>query len=546
MSNNSEDQFILASSMMPQNSEFITEKRDIITLNDTNGGSYSGGSIIFDGNAISNSGRAADWANSVLAIPTVLKVSGDVGDNPANVFAASWKNSIHAIHSLSVQISNSTVVEVHEFQNIPCSFKLLTELSKQEMESFKYSYGFNKDNALSLGIQSANGIYAPATYESNNNPNSPATALAANVGYNSVGVGGIKSQNGAMLERMMDTSYDVSSYGDATQRSALQQTGKSTCVREANYVVYHGVITLPLKFLHPLFEKMPLVRNAFFKMTFYSNLISKTVLTMAGGAYTAVASSLSAKTCPYMISPISIGLIAPAAGTITLESGIGKIDNISNPCFQVCKLFVPVYTLNPDYAERYFSMGPKSIKYNNYSTCTTATVKANQPLNAHSLGNSQSRIRGLLVFPVRTFDLNNPQNPFLSPFTSSPSTTAPYAIVSNFNVKIAGSNHYTEGSINYSWETFQGEILKRGLNANLERSLGSGLLNQLEWESGYRFLYVDLTRKTGQGSDDVAKSVTVDLINSSPHCITYHFFIEFEKEITLNVSTGQLTNERGN
>ena len=193
MSINSEDQYVFNSSLSQQVSEFITSKKDVMQISDSNNGSYSNGAIMFDGAVLSNCGRPCDWSNAVLTIPTVMKVSGDLGIDVANVFAASWKHNIHAIDSMSVQLSNATVVEVCEFSNVPCHFKLLTELSTQEYDLFKYSYGFHKDNGLSLSHTSAaNSKNAPQNYEYNNKLNGSNTSVmnsATTRGYNSDYVG---------------------------------------------------------------------------------------------------------------------------------------------------------------------------------------------------------------------------------------------------------------------------------------------------------------------------------------------------------------------
>jgi len=87
---------------------------------------------------------------------------------------------------------------------------------------------------------------------------------------------------------------------------------------------------------------------------------------------------------------------------------------------------------------------------------------------------------------------------------------------------------------------FQQEILQRGINGNLELGIGSGLIDQVSWNAGYRFIYVNLERKQSQGVDDVSKSVYIDGTNSSAVSMQYHIFVKYQKQINIDPSTGQL------
>jgi len=164
-------------------------------------------------------------------------------------------------------------------------------------------------------------------------------------------------------------------------------------------------------------------------------------------------------------------------------------------------------------------------------------IAAGGSLNSFLVTNGLSRIRSILIVPI---GLNaGVPNQLVNPFSSAPSTTAPYSYLTNFNVSIAGSPHYTQSQY-YTYEMFQQEILQRGLNSNLELGLGSGLISQTEWNAGYRYVYVDLSRKQSQGSDDVSKSIYIDGVNSSSVSIQYHIFVKYQKQVQIDPSTGQL------
>jgi len=543
----SADLFILNSSMEEQKNEFIFEKKEMVYTIDSNNGSYPNGVIQFDMASLSNCGRLCDLKNSTLVIPTVLRISGTgLTDDEQNVFALSWKNHIHTIDSITVQLSNHSVVEPCEFSNIPASFKFLTELSHQELEAYGYSYGIFKDNAFSLTIPAANNTLAPAGYEANNRVNAGGSiALANGTEYTHPDIGPF-SGNPTLMKRMLNTSLDTTAGQPFAANAAnFGECGKATCIRTANSVTYYGLITLPLRFLNDFFEKLPLIRNSYIKMSITSNLISRSVVNLADAAdvFSGLTHQLSAKCVPYTLSQLGLGWrrTAAAAGQIlTIESGIGKLTSpdATNPTFTACRIYTPTYTLTPTLEDRYFAQGPRQILYSAYLRAVTTVIAPTISLNSFLVTNGLSRLRSILIFPVAT-NATGTINNLVSPWTSCPSTTAPYAFIKNFNVRIGGSPHYSENMF-YSWQMFQEEIKQRGLNGNLELGLGSGLLNQLEWNAAYRFIYIDLTRKAGQGVDDVAKSIHIDGTNASTVPIMYHIFVEYQKSINVDLSTGQL------
>lgn len=535
----SADTYIVNHSMAQQSTEYIFEKKEMIYTVDDNNSSYSNGVVHFSLASVSNAGRPVDFRNSVLVIPYTIRMSGAITENAINAYAVSLKNHVHVIDSMSVQLSNHNVVEPQEFSNIPCSFKLLTEMSEQELQQYGYSIGFHKDNAHSINADAdIDTVQAPRYYEANNNPSSALTQVTT--------VGSTFSQiacNPAQVDRMLDSSYDITGLTEE-RASNLIGTGKRHCKRVAAaggvpaHVLWHGLITLPLRFLNSFFDAMPLVRNSFLKMSFTTNLISRSTVTVSGtGEYTVLSTALSAKTCPYMIAQNGKGVVSSGAGQIVVESGIGRLvsaPNVTNPLFTACRLYTPVYTFAPAMEEQYFSQAPKKINYSAYVRAVSPTIAVGHSLNSFLVTNSLSRIRSVLVFPVDATRDN-----MLSPFSSCPTTSAPYAFVSNFNVRIGGSPHYAESQL-YGWENFQQEIASRGVNGNLELGLGSGLLNECIWNAGYRFLYVDLSKKASSASDDTSKSVILEGKNISGQPLVFHVFVEYEKSITVNQSTGQL------
>ena len=126
-----------------------------------------------------------------------------------------------------------------------------------------------------------------------------------------------------------------------------------------------------------------------------------------------------------------------------------------------------------------------------------------------------------------------------SPFSTSPNTTSRTAIT-NYNVLVSGANLYQQ-NINYSVENFIQEIRKtNSINGGMGLGLSSGLISQLDYESGYRFIVSDLSRTPSEASDNISKSIQVIGTNSGAYPIDILWFLEFEREVEIDIATGSL------
>ena len=111
------DEYSYATSVSPQDTEFLFSDKQMVYIPDSNNGSYPNSQVIFDGSSLSNSGKFVDWKQSFLTVPLVLNVSSTGGAfstaNVENAFCASLKSStLQLIHSIGVEITNNSVVNI--------------------------------------------------------------------------------------------------------------------------------------------------------------------------------------------------------------------------------------------------------------------------------------------------------------------------------------------------------------------------------------------------------------------------------------------------
>ena len=78
------------------------------------------------------------------------------------------------------------------------------------------------------------------------------------------------------------------------------------------------------------------------------------------------------------------------------------------------------------------------------------------------------------------------------------------------------------------------------MNGGISNEMSSGLIDKNRYESGYGIVYVDLSLKSSQASDNVSRSVSILGTNNSLVSLDLFCILAYQKEIDLNLSTGSL------
>ena len=553
------DEYSYATSVSPQETEFLFSEKQMVYIPDSNGNSYPNSQILFDLASISNSGKFVDWKNAVLTVPLVLNLSATGGSfstaNNENAFAASLKSStLQLIHSIGCEITNNSVINLTPFSNIPISYTLLNSISSEEMTNLAPTLLFGKDSAESFtynGTANAGGLG-----ECNNAIKE--TAFSCSGGW-----GATYGQNKGRAERMKYTSFDPASSTAAkyTSTTNLNAMSKNYVAYTTSNITYYILATIPLRFLHDLFSKLQLSKGIYMRLVINLNAQSQIVLSTDGSSYTGIISVNSPNNVlPFMLSPMgtSNGFVATGATQITASLGIGKSvvpTTFSHPTQTSCRIYAPVITMSPSAEERYLSLVPtKTIRYQDILSFQILNVNPNTNFS-NILSNGVSRARGILLCPMLSATMNgsatianqsaftagfNLGSPMNSPFTTCPGTMCPYSSITNLNFLISGSALWNQNQ-NYKWENFLNEVRPSyGINGGLSLGMSSGLISEADFENGYGYIWADLSRKVSSASDDIARSIQVTGFNNSAVQIDIYAFIFYEREITLSTSTGSL------
>jgi hypothetical protein len=474
---------------------------------------------------------------------TLASVNGVLADSVENAFACSLKNGFsNLIHSMEIQASNNAVVSTMSQSGLMQNYTLLTGMSQDDTVNLAPTLHFAKDDALGISYQSApnakglgecNNTIKPSVF----NPTS---------GYGKTGFGG---SNQGRLDRMVNTSYDPTQTGESVAN--LNQSGKNYCVRDPNgkFVNWNILVNIPLTLLSDYFNKTPMVKGVYYRITLNLNVGCTTTMSVANGTFTSVSTSSQNGVVPYMISPIGVGQGLNVGTASELELSIAIARNSINkagstfthPTISSCRFYACMYDMTPQAEQMYLSkLSTKVIKYNDFLSFQTQNIP---PMGNFTqvLTNSIARGRKLIGVPILSENYAGSAgniSPLASPFSTSPCTTARNAIT-NFNVLVSGSNLY-QSNLNYTFEQFQNELRKEGINGGSSIGMSSGLISQNDFENGYRFIVADLSRTPSEATDNVSKSIQVIGTNTGDKPITIYWFLVFERSVEIDVQTGSL------
>jgi hypothetical protein len=277
-------------------------------------------------------------------------------------------------------------------------------------------------------------------------------------------------------------------------------------------------------------------------------------------------------TCPLMLASAGFGQGCSAlpAGNYNLSVSIVKNTfsaqaGVAGAIYQSpltsCRLYAPVYTMNPLAESKYLSLAPtKKIMYKDifqYQFNNIPTGNFN-----FLVSNGISNIVSVLVVPffgtsttftpstnvASTADgnvgivSNLPYSTLLSPLTTSGATPDPI-MITNFNILVSGVNLFLNNE-NYDFEAFKQQLAySNQLNGGLTTGLSSGLISEDDFSNLYRYYYGDCSRilPSEQG---VSRSVQIvgNISSKAPQGqtigVNLMVFVEFMKEMTIDISTG--------
>jgi hypothetical protein len=488
-------------------------KKELNYVVDNNGGSnvYSRNQVEFDTTTMAGNDMWGDYRNGFISIPVVATVersAGELSQLQARELLRFKSGNHTLIDSISIKYGNSPVIQEQAGVNAYLSFRQHSEWSLNEALLNSHT-GYRKD--------STNWSYDNAMGMINNAYDLSDTTFIDHLGSN----------RGAVLSGtdVVGSGVNFNDLGGAITPPAGGNAAKSLV-----HVFYYDCI-IRLKDL-PFFAKLDPVRFASIKINIKLNQ-SVSVLTYAASELTGQQTGLKG----YSNFALRSDKHPVAAGTETISVNVvsGKVGNDTFTHIKTeCRLYVPYYALEASAKESYLALGSKKVLYEDVDM-RVIKVEAGKQISGQ-ITNSQSRVRRLIIVPMLAADGNVPAA-HESCLSTEPSTCSP-CFIKNFNVVVGNQNHYAE-DMEFKYMNYLSELNGNyGINHNQVTGLTSSMISQHDFNQNYGYIVVDLSRKYAS-DDNLPLNIRITGQNVSHKALNLHCFLEYNKDITIDIATGE-------
>ena len=558
------DQAAYEMSSSSEASPSIFLRKDWVSLLDNQNQNYSANQCVIDTSQIANSNKYCNYREGYLLIPLLITATSSAANwSPATAassfdFGVGLKNSyLSVIHSMSLDMNGTTICQTVPFQSLAQNFKLLTTLSWQEVREFGPSIGFWPDGATSFSVNSVaseDGIGVCNVYNRNTSP-VVSSALSAGEFYNE----GMYRRQSAWNHNPRGISGSAGAYSGlvASGVTTLNQMYKSHIFKcrdgVAGASVWQAAISavVMLRHLHSFFDKCPLIRGCFFKMTLNLNQSTIQVANTAVGGNLSIVSINSplGGVQPLLFASTGAGNDALVAGTYTVSLSVGAtcLSSLQNglagispsPLARSVMLYVPTYVFVPAFESAYLSQSVKHIEYEDMYFYQVLNQQSGSNIQA-LITNGIAGMKSVLVIPFynAAAPLAGNYDPIQSPFdTCGGGGTSPMAYINNYNVQISGQNAlYVAEKYNFSnyLHNLHGS---HSVNGGQIDSVGSGLISQLAFESSYCYYYTDVSRCLSV-ENSVPKSVQIVGQNASSQALNLYVFVHYAASLAIDCLSG--------
>jgi len=517
-------------------------------------------------------------------------------------FAVGLKNGYYQlIHSISVEYNNTSVVQLTPYTNFYVNYKLMTTLGQEDVDKFGSAIGFYPDSSFShnYGFTGAVSGDGHGSINNRNAPsnvgfvnllaNAPANKQTFNQGFYT------RQQRCTAFNPAQETTTNILTAGNAATLG--KNYFVSTSATNADTKQWFVLAQIRLKDVCDFFDKMPLVKGAYLRFIINTNTATHTIVKTIDNVAVpsrqitnqdSTGNIIQGGTSPLMVSssagqqatlpagigdaqavsvafaalvnrifpqggygPASLALATLAANpyTFTVRCSIGTERAINpaiqHPTLQQVRLYVPLYTFNPSFEEQYLSLNrTKKVVYRDiYQYQVDVSTANGQGTFNTLLTNGIPNPKAIIIIPHFAATANNVSNaanpiaPCTSPWASEPGTTSPFIGLTNFNIQVAGVNIFTQNEL-YDFEQFRNELAAiNAINGGLVDGLTSGLIDFDNFGTNYRYYIADLSRRL-PAEDKVPKAIQILGTVLSDVAVTLYCFIEFEKEITIDLLSG--------
>jgi hypothetical protein len=337
----SADTLVFDMSSQSEGSPSVFVRKDWLSILDNQNQNYQGNQSVVDTSQLANSNKYMNYREGYFLIPLMLTLTGGAVTgtsyfSPASTLSSAdfalglknWYGSI--IHSFTLDYNGTTIIQQTPYIGMWNTFKLVNSLSFNDLVTSASQLGFYPDTASSWAYCSTAGASGTGTC---NNLNGWAPIQVANQ-FNEQ-----DAFNEGLLKRQLAWNFDPQAltgpensaltFSTLFPASSLNQMWKSYIYTKVNQTATSNTGTFQvaissivyLKHLASFFERVPLLKGVFMKMTLNLNQSSVNFsVTSTQTAATLTSGSIS--TAGVLTAVIATGQITPSTGQYIVSSSI--------------------------------------------------------------------------------------------------------------------------------------------------------------------------------------------------------------------------------
>jgi len=285
----SADTLVFDMSSQSEGSPSVFVRKDWLSILDNQNQNYQGNQSVIDTSQLANSNKYMNYREAYFLCPMLLTLTGqgsstyftpNAGLSSAD-FAVGLKNWYGSlIHSFTLDYNGTTIIQQTPYVGMWNTFKLMTSLSYDDLLTQSSQIGFYPDNALSWSYCSATSQSGIGVCNNNN-------AVAPVVVSNAFASG--EQTNLGLLNRQLAWCFDpqgltgaennATTFSTLISTASLNQLWKSYIYNKtaqtsgSTYGSFQVAISaiIYLKHIASFFERVPLLKGVFMKMTINLN-----------------------------------------------------------------------------------------------------------------------------------------------------------------------------------------------------------------------------------------------------------------------------------
>ena len=313
------DKLVFDLSQEIEGSPNVFIRKDWINILDNQNQNYNNNQSVVDTSQLSNSNKYMSYRESYFLMPflvTIQQIAGAVSAPPPTTVPywtpatrsadyacglKSWFGQI--IHSFTLDYNGTTICQQTPYINMWNSFKLITSLSLDDINTQGASIGFYPDDATSwqfIDAPSTTTVITPSIICGQGVCNNTDTTVLTTAGSLNFSSFDSAQGNEGFMRRQQLINFDVAglvgnlTYGDLLSNgaTACNNVWKSYISNKVNStsggvlgcIQYSIVASIYLKHVHSFFNMCPLLKGVFMKMTLNLNNTTTDFTTIAQNA----------------------------------------------------------------------------------------------------------------------------------------------------------------------------------------------------------------------------------------------------------------------